>query len=123
MSGLGGGYFLIGLIALLLISITAGLISRAVSALRRTSFAAPSGPFVERLATVYVTVQLAFLAAVLLLLVAWLAAAAVRSGVGAPLLQALLLTLVVSALTTMSVHSILNFARAIQGQTGVSAAP
>lgn len=60
--------FLIGLVAVLLISSLAYLISWAVSAVRCTGFAAPSGTVVERLTIVHVSVQLAALPAVLLLL-------------------------------------------------------
>jgi hypothetical protein len=110
-----GIYVLVGLPTALLICLAFRIMRSAYSA-------PPASAFARRMATVSGFVLSAFLAATLILLAAWLAALPLQAEIGPALLQALILTVILSVVARMSCLCIVNLAIAIQGPIGESPA-
>ena len=93
------------------------LIAWIVRKARRPRFTIPPGTPIERIAITLVIAQLGFGVAALILLAAWLAALFLWPQIGVTLLDALILTIIVSALSSFTLRTVLNLTVAIQGPT------
>jgi hypothetical protein len=113
---LGSLYFLAGLFAI-------SLICWAVRVVRRVGPTASAGTFARRAIFACAFTQFAFLAATLILLAAGLMALAFGAAIGSALLEALILTLIVSSVTRILCLGIGNAALVIEEPRGKPTTP
>jgi hypothetical protein len=99
------------------------LILSIVRILRRAGSAPPPGTFLQRVDFGYGCSRLAFVAAALIHLTAWLAALALGAQVGAKFFEAFILTTVAWILTSLMWGCVMNLALAIRGPAGEAASP